>query len=423
MANEIPTHTADKAVELVFPPFDPAHWTSQLFWLAVLFAILYVLMSRVALPRVAGILADRAAQIEADLTAAREAQTQAVMAQASHDRMVAEARAAAQLIAQEAHRAAADEVAARQRELEVGLAQKLARADAEISASRMAAMGSVGAIARDLTIAIVQQLTGRPFDALAYDSYLAEEQARLLREEERKMTEIEKARRLVASVPHWHHIFEIAPGVVTPGSYDPNFLWQKLHLPSDLAGKRVLDIGTSDGFFAMNLARRGAKVVAVDYRRKEEHGYHVMERLNPISVDYRVMNVFDLDDDALGTFDIVLFLGVLYHLPDLVRALHLIRKRCRGTLYVETHSDNDFSPDVPAARYYKAATLAGDHTNFWSPNPKCVADMLFDCGFDVVREEIWQDRMFCEARAVEVTGLRADKMIMGYGTLASAGQG
>jgi tRNA (mo5U34)-methyltransferase len=100
-----------------------------------------------------------------------------------------------------------------------------------------------------------------------------------------------------------------------------------------------------------------------------------------------------------------------------MRALHMIRKRCRGTLFLETHSENDFCRGVPAARYYKEATLANDHTNFWAPNRLCVLDMLYDAGFDIERDEAWSQRLFVVAKAVKAEGLRGDKMHLGYGVI------
>ncbi len=226
---------------------------------------------------------------------------------------------------------------------------------------------------------------------------------------------LDEARALVAKVPHWHHRFEIFPGLITPGSYEPHFLLAKARLPEDLRGLRVLDIGTSDGFFALQLARRGADVVAIDYRSKQEHGYYVMELLNSVHIEYHRMNIYELEDKNLGQFDIVLFMGVLYHLPDMIRALHMIRQCCRGTIFIETHSENDFCRDVAAARYYQGSTLANDHTNFWSPNRLCVLDMLHDTGFDVERDEAWGDRLFVTAKAVETHGERSLKMRRGYG--------
>lgn len=227
-----------------------------------------------------------------------------------------------------------------------------------------------------------------------------------------------EARALVAKVPHWHHTFEIYPGLVTPGSYDPQFLLDMLGLPADLSGMRVLDVGTSDGFFSVKLAQRGAEIVALDYRSKEEHGFHVTELLNSnVNITYHRMNVYDIDPSKLGQFDIVLFLGVLYHLPDMIKVLYTLRQCCRGLLFVETHSENEFCRDISAARYYSGATLANDHTNFWAPNRLCVLDMLHDTNFDVVKDEAWGQRLFVEARAVSVDGLRRQKMQLGYGLL------
>ena len=229
---------------------------------------------------------------------------------------------------------------------------------------------------------------------------------------------LDEAKCLVSSVPHWHHRFEVYPGLVTPVTYDPSVLFRHAMFPEDLKGCRALDIGTSDGYFALQLARRGARVVAIDYRRKEDHGYHVMETLNTPDIEYHQMNVYELAGKELGLFDIVLFMGVLYHLPDMIRVLYMIRQHCRGTIYLETHSENEFCRDISAARYYPGSSLAGDHTNFWAPNRLCVLDMLYDAGFDAERDDEWsQNRLLVTAKAVETSGVRAQKMQLAYGLL------
>jgi tRNA (mo5U34)-methyltransferase len=139
-----------------------------------------------------------------------------------------------------------------------------------------------------------------------------------------------------------------------------------------------------------------------------------MERLNPAEIAYHKMNVYELADKQLGQFDIVLFMGVLYHLPDMIRALHVIRQSCRGTLFIETRSENDFCRDIAAARYCKGSTLANDHTNFWVPNRLCIFDMLHDTGFDVERDEAWGDRLFVVAKPVQTKGERSQKMQIAY---------
>ena len=182
MATPHDAHTATTAApggahEAAFPPFDPTHWPSQLFWLVVLFGILYLLMSRIALPRVGKILEDRAERIAADLNAARAAQEQAAIARQAHEKTVADARAAAQATAQEAHNALVAEADAKRQALEASLTAKLSAADAQIAAGKAAAMANVHGIAADAAAAIVQQLTGRTPDRAAIDAALASERA------------------------------------------------------------------------------------------------------------------------------------------------------------------------------------------------------------------------------------------------------
>ena len=226
----------------------------------------------------------------------------------------------------------------------------------------------------------------------------------------------EYAQELVRSVPHWHHRFEIYSGLVTPGTYDPQPLWNRLALEGRVQGKRLLDIGASDGFFTRRLAELGGDVTAVDFRPKDKHGFQVMETLSGRRFNYEHANIFDLDIERLGQFDIVLFLGVLYHLPDMVRALERLRSLCSSTLLLETHYQSALCPDVAAARYFKDDSLAGDITNFWSPNRLCVLDMLHDAGFDAVRDEGWGDRLLVEA-STSSDPARAYKMDVAYGRL------
>jgi tRNA (mo5U34)-methyltransferase len=77
----------------------------------------------------------------------------------------------------------------------------------------------------------------------------------------------EETSRLLASVRYWHHKFELVPGVVTPGAYAPDFLWDMLEI-GDAEGKTAIDIGACDGYFTRQLVRVGATVTAVDYRSK-----------------------------------------------------------------------------------------------------------------------------------------------------------
>ena len=221
------------------------------------------------------------------------------------------------------------------------------------------------------------------------------------------------AAELVAKVPHWHHKFRLMDGVDTPGSYDPGFLLKLLALPTDMRGIRALDIGPSDGFFSMHMALRGADVTSVDYRAKATHGFAAMEAVTGLKFDYRQANLYELNRCDLGGFDIVLFLGVLYHLPDMIRALNIVNQLCDGRLLLETAYEPDLLPGTTVARYYESATLANDRTNFWVPNRECILAMLGDCSFEVDRDEAWGSRILVDAHAQATA--KSDKMVLAYG--------
>lgn len=143
-----------------FPPFDKDTFGSQLVWLVIAFVALYVLLSRVALPRVAAIFAARKQTLESNLAAAAKAKAQSEAAIASYEKALADARAKAQALAAETRQKFAAEAEDRKKKLEAELAAKLAAAEKQIDATRKAAMGNIRSIATDTAAAIVERLTG-----------------------------------------------------------------------------------------------------------------------------------------------------------------------------------------------------------------------------------------------------------------------
>jgi F-type H+-transporting ATPase subunit b len=143
-----------------FPPFNAETFPSQLLWFVLAFGALYLLMSKVALPRVGAVLDHRQNKITGDLDLAAAAQKQADDASKAYDKTVADARARAQAMGQEAAAKAAAETDARRKTIENELNVKLAAAEAQISAAKTAAMANVDQIARDTAASIVQRLTG-----------------------------------------------------------------------------------------------------------------------------------------------------------------------------------------------------------------------------------------------------------------------
>ena len=153
-------HTEAPEGHRAFPPFESQHFPSQLFWLAVMFLLLYLLMSRVALPRIASIFAERSKRIGDDLAAAQRFREQSETANAAYQKSLANARSRAQGIANETREGQAAAAAATNKQLEAQLNEKLAAAEQSIAATRTAAMGNVGSIAAETASAIVERLIG-----------------------------------------------------------------------------------------------------------------------------------------------------------------------------------------------------------------------------------------------------------------------
>jgi F-type H+-transporting ATPase subunit b len=157
-----------------FPPFQVETFASQLFWLALTFIGLYLLMAKVALPRIAGILESRRRHIGDDLAAAENLKQQSAAALAAYERALADARDRAHAIASETHHQLMNEVEARRRALEEKLNAQLAEAETAIAATKTAAMANVHAIAVDAAAAIVAHLIGTTPAAKSIDKAVDE---------------------------------------------------------------------------------------------------------------------------------------------------------------------------------------------------------------------------------------------------------
>ena len=152
-----------------FPPFDSTFFPSQILWLALCFGALYWLMSQVALPRVATILATRQARIVSDLDEAQAMQARAEDAGRAHEQSLAAAKAQAQEVARTAKERLASQADNKRRALEAELTNKLAAAESQIAETKAKAMQSVAGISRDAAIEIVQKLTGKAPDIVTVD--------------------------------------------------------------------------------------------------------------------------------------------------------------------------------------------------------------------------------------------------------------
>jgi F-type H+-transporting ATPase subunit b len=143
-----------------FPPFNKDTFASQLIWITLAFVALYLLMSRVALPRIGSIIADRRQHIDGDFAQAEQLKKDADAALAAYEKSLADARGRAQALASEARAREAAAAASARKALDARLNATIASAEKTIAARRSDAMTNVRGIAVDAAGAIVQRLTG-----------------------------------------------------------------------------------------------------------------------------------------------------------------------------------------------------------------------------------------------------------------------
>lgn len=188
----------------------------------------------------------------------------------------------------------------------------------------------------------------------------------------------------------WFHRIRLPDGTVTPGVDDSEGKLPRIGLPESLAGKSVLDVGAWDGFFSFECERRGAaRVAALDHYswggggwgdfRSFEYARAALQS----KVEARKLDIPDLCVEAVGTFDVVLCLGVLYHVDDPFGLLRRLGRICRELLIVETVYAMNLVP-VPVARFLPERAVNNDPTNFWAPNLRCLDLMLRRAGFPEV---------------------------------------
>jgi F-type H+-transporting ATPase subunit b len=143
-----------------FPPFDSATFPSQILWLAISFGLLYLLMSRIALPRVGSIIHDRNQRILGDIAEANRLKADSEEAAAAYEQALAEARRNAAAIAQKARDEAKADADAERAKAEAAVNDKVAQSEKAIAASKTKAMAEVGGIATETASDIVKALIG-----------------------------------------------------------------------------------------------------------------------------------------------------------------------------------------------------------------------------------------------------------------------
>ncbi|MBV8493561.1 MAG: TIGR04290 family methyltransferase [Alphaproteobacteria bacterium] len=214
----------------------------------------------------------------------------------------------------------------------------------------------------------------------------------------------DRMRERVAALGPWFHNLDLNGIKTAPdhflGDY-PAVKWRRFAdaIPHDLSGKTVLDIGCNAGFYSLEMKRRGAaRVLAIDYDEGYLRQARFAAEVTGLDIEFRQLSVYDIG--ALGErFDLVLFLGVLYHLRHPLLALDLIREHVVADLFVcqsmqrgdggEQPLDEDYPfsetaiferPSFPHLSFIEQR-YAGDDTNWWVPNRACMTAMLRSAGF------------------------------------------
>ena len=182
----------------------------------------------------------------------------------------------------------------------------------------------------------------------------------------------------------WFHRIDLGDGVVTPGVDHTQEKLRFISLPERLDGLSVLDVGAWDGFFSFEAERRGAsRVVAMDWtmwQGESKRGFELARQALGSKVEDIDLDVMDLTPERLGTFDLILFLGVFYHLENPLAALRRVSEVCDRHLVVESLVDNVYTRR-PSLVFYPGDKENEDASNWFGPNPIALLEMIREVGF------------------------------------------
>lgn len=230
----------------------------------------------------------------------------------------------------------------------------------------------------------------------------------------------EEIRAKAASLGEWFHNIDLGGVQTAPNHFlhdYPNVKWRRFEhaVPKDLSGMTVLDIGCNGGFYSIEMKKRGAdRVVGIDHDERYLNQARFAAEALGQEIEFRRMEVYDVA--ALGErFDLVLFMGVLYHLRHPLLALDLIHEHVARDLMIfqtmqrgsnavyPVAADYDFAetahfddPGYPKMHFIEHE-YAHDWTNWWAPNAACSQAMLRSAGFEIIEqpeEEVYVCRRF-----------------------------
>lgn len=180
-----------------------------------------------------------------------------------------------------------------------------------------------------------------------------------------------------------YHRLDFGDGLTIDGDYDMTKYLPYYHLPERLDGKRMLDVGTASGYFAIECARRGADVTAIDIW--EDDGLLVqLGRVFDLGVDYVTKNLYDVDE-SFGQFDLVVCGSLLLHLPDPVGAIRALRAVTGERLVISTAATPDSATtDQPVCHFFGQPGKDADYWAYWDFSAEALTRMLKAAGFSRV---------------------------------------
>jgi len=231
-------------------------------------------------------------------------------------------------------------------------------------------------------------------------------------------------RERAAALGSWFHNIDLDGVPTAPDHFlndYPNVKWRRFShaVPQDLTGKTVLDIGCNAGFYSIEMKQRGAdRVLGIDFDERYLDQARFAAEVKDQDIEFRLLSVYDVAE-LRERFDIVLFMGLLYHLRHPLLALDLIHEHVARDLLIYQSMQRG-SPDIDPVRenydFFEQAHFdapgypkmhfieheyANDWTNWWAPNAACSAAMLRSAGFEVLQQP--EEEVFICRRALRPT--------------------
>jgi tRNA (mo5U34)-methyltransferase len=239
-----------------------------------------------------------------------------------------------------------------------------------------------------------------------------------------EMMTTEQIRDRVAALGQWFHNLDLGGVKTAPdhflGDY-PTVKWERFSaaIPADLHGKSVLDVGCNAGFYSLQMKQRGAdRVVGIDSDEKYLEQARFAAQVSGAEIEFRKLSVYRVSE-LKEKFDVVLFMGVLYHLRHPLLALELLHEHAVADLLVAQSmlrgsnetlevppdflfwEEDTFANEKFPRMYFIENRFANDPTNWWIPNRACFEAMLRSAGFEILDHP--EDEVFI-CRRTEVPG-------------------